>query len=243
MGKLSSSVLGLAGRLVKAAMVLLVAPLAVALLLSLLEELNQPSASGSATFRDWALRGAWTYIGVHLLLARPARLFGISHRLFSTLAVWLFGGQVASVEQGQGGKGGKGKDAKGGKGAAGAQGSTLVAFSPHVIPLYTILVCAAGWLLGRSLDRAVVDGPVSFLIGATMAFHWLMSADHLQQQRAQWHLETYLLAIGLVFVLTLLIGGACLPWAVPEASFVRALAEAFPRAQAIYTAVIQELLF
>lgn len=240
MGKISSSVVGVVGRLLKVTMVAVVVPLAIALLLSLLDQLNLPSASGDATFRDWVLRGAWTYIGIHLLLYRPVRLFRISHRLFSTIAVWLFGGQVASVGQ-EGGKGGKGKEAKGSKGDAGAQGSTLVAFSPYVIPLYTVLVCAAGWVLARSMDRAVLDGPVSFLIGMTMAFHWLMTADQLQQQRGQWHVETYLLAIGLVFVLTLIVGGACLPLAVPEVSFVRALADALTRAQAIYAAIIQQL--
>jgi len=242
MGKISSSVVSVVGRLLKVAMVVIVVPLAVALLLSLLDQLNVPSASGGATFREWVLRGAWTYIGIHLLLYRPVRLFRISHRLFSTLAVWLFGGQVASVEQGAG-KGGKGKESKGGKGEAAAQGSTLVAFSPYVIPLYTVLVCAAGWALGRSLDRALVDGPVSFLLGMTLAFHWLMTADQLQQQRDQWHVETYGLAIGLVFVLTLIVGGACVPWAVPEVSFVRALADALARAQAIYSAIIRQLFF
>ena len=239
MAKIISSARALLGRLVQAAMVLVIVPFALALLLSLLDQLNVVSAAGGATIRDWVLRGAWAYIGVHLLLARPAVLFRISHRIFSTLAVWLFGGQVASVEQ----AGGKSRASKGSKGEGGAQGSTLVAFSPYAVPLYTVLVCAAGWALGRVLDRAVLDAPVSFLVGATLTFHWLMTADQLQQQRRQWHVETYLLAIGLVFVLTLLVAGACLPWALPEASFVRALAEAFPRAQAIYTAIIQELLF
>jgi hypothetical protein len=77
----------------------------------------------------------------------------------------------------------------------------------------------------------------------TAMFHWLMTADALQERRSEWHLETYLLALGLVFVLTILIGGACLPWAIPEFSFVRALAESFRHAQAIYTTLIQQLFF
>ncbi|MBI3010917.1 MAG: hypothetical protein HYY58_00270, partial [Candidatus Omnitrophica bacterium] len=61
--------------------------------------------------------------------------------------------------------------------------------------MYTVLVCAAAWGFGRWLDRAFVDGPSSFLVGMTMAFQWLMTADELQQQRGRWHLETYLLSI------------------------------------------------
>ena len=223
-------------RLVKAAMVAVLLPLAVGLLQGILGELEVMSASG-ATFREWLGWGFVTYVGLHVLLYRPTALFRVNHRLFSVLAVWLFGGQVASTEA----AGGKGKIAKGGKGEPAAQGSTLVAFSPYVIPLYTILVSAGGWCLRRWLGRAVADGPVSFLLGATMAFHWLMTADDLQRQRERWHMETYLLAIGLVFLVTLLLAGVCLPWAVPEFAFARAFTDGLSRAQDLYTALIQRL--
>ncbi len=239
MAKTSSSISTWIGRLLKVVMVAVVLPFGVSLLGGILAQLDLVGSSG-ATFRQWIEWGAMTYVGVHLLLYRPVPLFRASHRIFSTLAVWLFGGHVASVEQAGGGKG---KGAKETKGEPSAQGSTLVAFSPYVIPLYAILVSAAGWALGRWLDRTLLDGPVTFLIGMTMAFHWLMTADELQQQRSRWHLETYLLAIGLVFVVTLLIGSACLPWTVPEFSFVRALAEGCSRTQAIYTSVIQHVFF
>ena len=235
MAKMSSNVVAVLSRVVKGLMASVVVPLAIGLLLGILTQLEMMSLSGR-TFRDWIAWGFMTYVGVHILLYRPVPWFRASHRLFSSLAVWLFGGQVASVEQ----AGGKRKG-KGAKGESSAQGSTLVAFSPYVIPLYTVLACAVGWLLTRWWDRTLLDGPVSFLIGVSIAFHWLMTADDLQQQRARWHLETYLLAIGLVFALTLLIGAACLPWAIPEFSFVRALADGLAKTQAIYTTVIQRL--
>ena len=237
MAKSSFSVKAGFARFVKAVMVAVLLPLAAGLLQGILGELEVMSGSG-ATFREWLGWGFVTYVGLHVLLYRPVALFGVSHRLFSVLAVWLFGGQVASTEAAGGGKG---KGAKGGKGGPAAQGSTLVAFSPYVIPLYTILVSAGGWLLHRWLGRAVVDGPVSFLLGATMAFHWLMTADDLQRQRERWHVETYLLAIGLVFLVTLLLAGLCLPWAVPEFSFARAFADGISRTQALYTTLIQRL--
>lgn len=238
MASLPSNVIAVLSRLVKAVMVAVLLPLAVGLLLGVIEQLELVSLSGG-TFREWITCGFLTYIGVHLLLYRPVGLFRASHRMFSILAVWLFGGQVSSVETSGGSKG---KGAKGGKGAeATAQGSTLVAFSPYVVPLYTILVCAAGWLLGRWWDRMFTDGPVSFAIGVTIAFQWVMTADDLQQQRARWHVETYLLAIGLVFIVTLLLGSACLPWAIPEFSFIRALGNGCSHAQSIYTTAVQRL--
>ena len=238
MGKTSSKLGALLARGVKAVMVAVLIPFAVGLLLGILGQLDAMTLSGG-TFRMWIQWGFVTYVGIHLLLYRPAALFRASHRLFSILAVWLFGGQVASVEGGGGGKAKGGKE----KGERAAQGSTLVAFSPYVIPISTILVCALGWLLARWVDRLFVDGPTAFLIGVTAAFHWLMTAEELQQQRDRWHVETYLLAIGLVFVVSLLLGGACLGWAIPECSFARTLADGWERTQAIYTTLIQRLFF
>ncbi len=225
-------------RLIKVVMVAVLVPLALGLLLGVLEQLEFGTFSG-ATFRQWMTWGFFTYLGIHILLYRPVAVFQASHRVFSTIAVWLFGGQVTSV----GGEGdGKGKGAKG-PSDPGGQGSTLVAFSPYVIPVYAVLVSAAGWLVRRWTERTYLDGPVTFLIGVMIGFHWLMTADALQEQRERWHLETYLLAVGLVFVVTLLVGAACLPWAIPEFSFVRALSEGFVRAQGIYEALVSQLFF
>ena len=230
------------GRLIKIGMVLLIVPLIIGLLQSFLSALDVATASGH-TYRQLATWGFLAYVGMHVLLYRPAGLFRVSHRLFSSLAVLLFGGQVATVEAKSGGKGKRGKSEEGGgaETRTSGEGSTLVAFSPYVIPLYVILVSLAALLLRYRVEPKWVEAPAGFLIGFLMAFHWLMTADDLQQQRERWHVETYLLAIGLVFVLTLLIGGACLPWAVPGFSFVTALSDGLSRTQAIYSLLVHRL--
>lgn len=246
MAKSTSKLAGWAGRGIKIVMVALVIPLTIGLLLGFLDQLDVPSMSGN-TFRQLVVWGFAAYVGVHVLLYRPVAWFQVSHRMFSTLAVWLFGGQVASTEgaaassQGKLGKGGKREG--GAERRRAAEGSTLVAFSPYVVPLYTMLACAAGWGAAHWVDRRFVDGPVGVLIGSTMAFQWLMTADDLQPQRDHWHLETYLLAIGLVFVLTLVLGSLCVPWAIPEFSVGRALSDGLTHTHAIVTAVFQQLFF
>lgn len=242
MGKASSNAVALLGRLVKFVMVALVLPLAIGLFTALVEQLDVLSASGGS-FREWASWGFVTYIGLHLLLYRPRPVFEISHRMFSAIAVWLFGGQVAPVDEASSGGAsrGKGSGKKGRGGGEKGQGSTLVAFSPYVIPLYTVLACALARLLTAWFDRRFIDGPAAFLVGLTIAFHWVMTADDLQEQREQWHIETYLLAIGLVFVLTLVLAGFALPLAMPEVSFIRALADGFARAGDIYRTLVDQL--
>ena len=234
MGKIVSKIQTAFGRVIKAVVVAALIPVAVGLLVGVLEQFKSAGISGVNVAR-WLAWGFCTYLGVHILLYRPVGLFRISRAMFSALAVWLFGGQVASVEQA-----GRSKGKKGG-GSPHPQGSALVAFSPYVIPLYTVLACALGWALRQWTGRLWVEGAVSALIGATVAFQWLMTADELQQQRDQWHLETYLLALCLVFLLTLVIAAACVPWALPEFSVGQAFSEGLARTHAIYSAVWQRL--
>jgi len=232
-----SSLKTLPGRFIKAVMVLVVLPLAIGLLTSIQGQLALIAAAG-ATFREWLEWGFLTYVGIHVLLFRPGALFRVSRQLLSAMAVWLFGGQVTSVEEPK--TGAKSSGAGKGGAEAAAQGSTLVAFSPYVVPVYTVLVCLISWAV-RQWGPQRADGPTAFLIGLTVAFHWLMTADELQQSRKRWHLEMYLLALGLVFLMTLLIVAACLPLAVPEVSFVSTLAEGLATARGLYGSILQRL--
>ena len=109
-------------------MVAVLIPVAIGLFQGVLQQLETLSGSG-ALYRTWVERGFLTYVWLHLLLYRPVTLFRSSHRVFSVLAMWLFGGQVASVE---GAGGGKAKSGKGESGERPAANSPLVAFSPYV---------------------------------------------------------------------------------------------------------------
>ncbi len=220
-------------------------PVVIGLLLGVREQLTLVSlSSGSA--RQWIEWGVATYVGIHVLLYRPVALFRGSHAVFSSMAVWLFGGQVASTDRATSSSAKKRtKDEKGEKAERGersVKGSVLVAFSPYVVPVLTVLCCIAGWGLKRWMGSSTdLDEPLYFLIGMSIAFHWLMTADELQEQRSRWHLETYLLAVNLVFGVTLVIAAACLPLVASELSFVQMLSNGFSQAQAIYTALIQRL--
>ena len=234
--KLRSKIAQVAARLIKVAMGAVVIPLAVSLVGSLRDHLLVDSASGE-TALQWMDWGFMTYLGVHVLLYRPVRLFRMTHWWFAMIAAWLFGGQVGSMER----PGAKGKGSKASAEAGGAEGSTLVAFSPYAMPFSVVLVCFLGWFAGRWIDRTYMDGLSGFLVGAALAFHWIMTADELQQQRKRWHIETYLLAIGLIFVVTVFIAALCLPLVVAEFSFFQWLADAAHRTQVIYSTAFEKL--
>ncbi len=93
-----SSVKTFVGRALKILVAALVIPAAIGLLLGILDQLGTVSLTRGLA-REWIGRGFLTYVGLHVLFYRAEGLFRASHAIFSTLAVWLFGGQVSSVER------------------------------------------------------------------------------------------------------------------------------------------------
>ncbi len=247
MASIGSNVQSFFARLLKILMVFSLLPLTIGLWLGVLEQLEITIVAGDS-LRHWMGWGFVTYVWCHLLLYRPVGFFQASHKLFSAVAGWLFGGQVGTVASSAGKEKGKGKEKEQPstavvKSTSTDQGSTLVAFSPYVIPFYAICLCIAGWALRKWKPQWFFIELLLFCLGMAMAFHWIMTADALQQQRSRWHIETYLLAVELVFILTLLIATACLPWITPEFSFGQALATSLSHTQQLYSTTIQQLFF
>ncbi len=242
MAKKSLNPGGVLARLVKAAMVVLLLPAVIGMLDATARHLDA-IALHSRMAGYWVNWGFLSYVGVHLILVRPRPIFHASHRIFAVVAAWLFGGHVTSVEDGTGPTGAKRRKSSTAddETVSTAAGSPLVAFSPYVIPFYTILICGIAALARRWIEQPLIEVPAAFLVGLTMAFHWIMTADDLQEQRDQWHIETYLLAISLVFLLTLVLTLICLPWAIPQVSFSAVMSDGAARSQAIYDALFGQL--
>lgn len=249
MAKAASSFAVLLGRFLKTIIVILLLPIPIGVLYEIIEQLSAIQIRGIAAseLMRWGFLG---YVGFHIILYRPAALFRAMHWIFSTLAAWLFGGQVSTTEEalaaaGDGKRKGKRSFKEPSAASGKSQGSPLVAFSPYVVPMSVVLVSVLGWLgLAFAENYRTSIEPLLFIaLGSSVAFHWMMTADELQPQREQWHLETYLLAVILVFLLTLLIGGACLWWVLPDYSHYHALADGWERAAGIYRAAIRSLFF
>lgn len=255
MGKAFSALLAVISRFVKGAVAVLLVPPLIGLGAAVFDQLGERTA-GETTAAVWVVRGLLSYVALHLLLYKPEGFFGVQHALLSKLAVWLFGGQVATsggeasgaASGGKRSKGrGKDKDGAGdkaGRGSKSGGGSALVIVSPHLIPLYTALLCGAVWLLRRAaVAPSLLDPSAAWLLGFAVAFHWVMTADDLQRHRDRLAIEMYLLALLLIGLGSLLLVTACLPWAFPEFSVGQTLAAASVRAQAIYATAAERLFF
>lgn len=235
MGKPFSSLKQFLGRLVKALIGVALVPPVIGLARGISHQL-EPLPVGGRSFAEWGLIGAAGYLGLHLMFYKPATLFGVQHQLLFRLSTWLFGGQVTTVAP----KGEK-KPSKGKSSLEGASGSTLLVLSAYLVPLSTVLVCLASWVLRRWWVFGWLEAGTAFLIGASLTMHWVMTADDLQQHRERFPLDVYLPALGLIGLISLLIVGACLPLAAPGFSVPMLVAEALAQAGASYAAVFHAL--
>ena len=230
------------GRLLKAVIACATIPLIIGLAGALIQQADIITA-GPRSVGQWFRIGCWIYLGIHLLFYQPKVLFQFQHGLLSRLATWLFGDQVSTVEPDTGkGKGkAKSRAAKSDGGSKLQGGSTLVAVSPYLIPLYSVLICGLAWLLRRWTQRWWIDAGAALLLGASVMLHWVMTADDLREDRERFPLTTYVLTLGLIGVLTLVLISLVLPLAAPGVSPAQLLTDAWSRARAIYASLVQTL--
>ncbi len=243
MAKAPSTFLHLLGRFGKGLVGALLIPPVIGFALGLYRGL-EPLTARAHSCADWFLWGVMGYVALHLLFYKPTVLFRASHALLARLAGGLFGGQVATVDpDAPAGSKPKAKSKGSGKSGGSRQGSTLVALSPYLVPLAVILVSLGAWAASHWVETSALSGVASLLLGVALTFHLAMTAEDLQQDRARFPVELYLMALALSGLASLLVAICCLPLAVPGFSIPSALADAMASDRAMYTAIIHTLFF
>jgi hypothetical protein len=241
MGKLTSKFFHLIGRIIKGVIACALIPPLVALIASIRQDLGSFYASGKS-LAGWIDLGAISYIGMHLLLYKPVTLFKIQHQALSRIATWLFGSQVSTSGSGNKDdskhkdKGKKGKD-KQDSGAGG--GSTLLVLSPYLVPLYSILFCLGIWIAKRWTDVLWIDAFAASIIGASLAMHWVMTADDLQQKRDRFTLEAYVISLCIIGIISSLLVCASMPLVVSSFSVPAVLSRTIQISSDIYVWFVQ----
>ncbi len=244
MAKRTSKGPQLFGRLVKGLVGALLIPPVVGISLGLYEQLSTVRA-GREHAGQWFLWGLAGYAGMHLLLYRPMVLFRVNHALLERLAVWLFGGQVATVGSeapAPRAKPKRGKD-DGADDTPPAEASTLVVFSPYLVPLYVVLLCVIAWALTKWTDVERITWLTSLLIGIGLSFHLSMAGEDLQEHAEQFPIETRLMALAISALTSVTIAIVCLPLALPAFSIPAAFARAGDATAAIYSYAAHALFF
>lgn len=118
------------------------------------------------------LLGCAGYPLVHFLAFRPLRLYVFGHELTHALAAVLSGARVRRFVVGR----------ESGHVVV-DRSNAFVALAPYFVPIYSVLVLAAWRLAACWLPAAGLEAPFSALMGATVAFHIVLTLDLLTVER------------------------------------------------------------
>jgi hypothetical protein len=116
--------------------------------------------------------GSLAYITLHVLFRKPILTYVFGHELTHALFAVLFGGSVKSFHASD--RGGRVTITK---------SNFIITLAPYFFPLYTfIALLLYGTAVVAELQGAV--GWIVFLIGATFAFHLVLTAIFLQTEQS-----------------------------------------------------------
>jgi hypothetical protein len=140
-------------------------------------------------------RGVLSYLLFHLLIIRPVYLYVLGHECVHVLATWLCGGQVVSFNV-----------TPSGGNVVTSKTNFFIELSPYFVPIYTILLGAI-YTLMKAMDRTIPNMSIIFifLIGVTLAFHFVMTAEVMKMQQSDIAKSGLIFSLVVIFVSNLVV--------------------------------------
>jgi len=188
------------------------------------------------------VQGIGLYLALHVAFWKPKPIYLFGHRLLQQLFQAMLGSHVSTIPQGAMAQGSEVPAKPKGKGA-GSQGQVLAAVSPALIPVYTILVSAGLGLVRLWTPLILSELLIAAALGASLAFHLLMAIETIQETRQQQTFVAYLITLEFITLATVIITTLCFAFLVTDLSVGSFLQQAFQETVAIYTAILNELLY
>lgn len=178
-------------------------------------------------------RGVLVYLLIHVLIARPVYLYVLGHEFVHVMATWICGGKVVSFNVTRGG----------GK-VVTSKSNFFIELSPYFIPIYTIGLS----LIFLILKFAGITGPSTstifiFLVGVTLAFHFVMTTEVLKLEQPDLLKSGALFSLVLIFLCNIVITMLVLAPIFDAISFKSFLIDSFNNSigvyEGLYNAVIE----
>jgi len=140
-------------------------------------------------------RGVLVYLIFHVFFFRPVYLYVLGHECVHVLATWLCGGRVVSFNV-----------TPSGGNVVTSKTNFFIELSPYFVPFYTILLGVI-YLVLRTIDQSIPHMSLVFifLIGVTLTFHFVMTAEALKLQQPDIMKSGLLFSLVIIFVFNLVV--------------------------------------
>jgi hypothetical protein len=139
-------------------------------------------------------RGVLAYLLLHVLVMRPVFIYVLAHEFVHVLATWICGGHVMSFNV-----------SPSGGNVVTSKTNFFIELSPYFVPLYTLLLGPLFFILQKINPQFDIPSVFIFLVGLTLAFHFVMTAEVLKIQQSDIAKSGFIFSLVLIFICNLAI--------------------------------------
>jgi len=174
--------------------------------------------------------GALLYSVMHLLLCRLDFLYVFGHECMHAFATFCSGGKASNMK------------------VSGKEGSVktttpnfFVMLAPYLLPVYTVLVAIAYFILSFSIDITKYSGTFIFLIGFTLMFHLAYTAESMRDKQSDLVKAGYLSSISFIYIVNLIIVFLIISLLFREVSFIDFISKVYVKTKFFYYSFWKQL--
>jgi hypothetical protein len=193
-------------RVFKFAIAILSAPFLIAASYSLYNEIGKIYSLDS---NQWFfILGAVVYLVIHTVLFKPNVVYVFGHELTHAVAAFISFGKVKSFKVSK--KGGEVKTTK---------SNFFINLAPYFFPTYTIISILLWFIAKQFWDVRDYISVFLFVVGLTLAFHFVMTVEFLKTKQPDLIKSGYLFSIALIYFINLSIAALILNFVFTDFSF------------------------
>jgi hypothetical protein len=177
-------------------------------------------------------RGVMVYLLFHVFVAKPIYAYVLGHEFVHVLATWLSGGKIVAFNV-----------TPSGGSVVTSKTNFFIELSPYFVPMYTVLLGFIYFLLnimGISIPHKAYL--FVFLVGVTLAFHFVMTSEVLKIEQPDILKSGFLFSLIVIFTFNLIVVMAFFTPLFDSVSFVtfikRAAAESWSTYELWYDRII-----
>jgi hypothetical protein len=169
-------------------------------------------------------RGVLAYLLVHVMIFRPAYLYVLGHEFVHVLATWLCGGRVVSFSV-----------KPSGGNVVTSKSNIFIELSPYFVPIYTIALGPVFFALkAMGRETPFMAEVFIFLVGLTLAFHFVMTSEVLRIEQPDILKSGLLFSLVFIFIFNLVITMAVIAPVFDGLSFMNFMRSAVDNTKELY---------
>lgn len=174
--------------------------------------------------------GIGVYAILHLIFYKPAYLYVLGHELVHAFSTWICGGQVKSF-----------RVSSTGGSVSTTKSNLFILLAPYFFPVYTVGLSLVYFIGSFFRDLTLYLPFFLFLIGFSLAFHLILTADSLRTKQSDILKTGYLFSISLIYIVNLAIVAFILSLIFSNVFFSVFLTSTLSHSKDIYLAIFKQL--